>query len=43
MTETTSTRVLLLFGGRSSEHAISCTSAGNVMRALEGSPFEIVP
>lgn len=43
MTETTPTRVLLLFGGRSSEHAISCTSAGNVMRALEGSPFEIVP
>ena len=43
MTETTRTRVLLLFGGRSSEHAISCTSAGNVMRALAGSAFEIVP
>jgi D-alanine-D-alanine ligase len=36
-------RVLLLFGGRSSEHGVSCTSAGNVMRALDRDRFELVP
>ncbi len=36
-------RVLLLFGGRSSEHAISCTSAGNVLRALDRERFDVVP
>ena len=37
------TRVLLLFGGRSSEHGVSCTSAGNVLRALDRSRFDVVP
>ncbi|RZS87014.1 D-alanine--D-alanine ligase [Motilibacter rhizosphaerae] len=36
-------RVALLFGGRSSEHAVSCVSAGCVLRALEGSRWEVVP
>ncbi len=36
-------RVLLLFGGRSSEHGISCTSAGNVLKALDRSRFDVVP
>ena len=36
-------RVLLLFGGRSSEHGISCTSAGNVMKALDRARFDVVP
>ncbi len=35
--------VLLLFGGRSSEHGISCTSAGNVLRALDRERFDVVP
>jgi D-alanine-D-alanine ligase len=36
-------RVLLLFGGRSSEHSISCVSAGNVLRAIDRERFEVVP
>lgn len=35
--------VLVLFGGRSSEHAISCISAGNVLRALDRQRFDVVP
>jgi D-alanine-D-alanine ligase len=35
-------RVLLLFGGRSSEHAISCLSAANVEVALRGAGHEPV-
>ena len=37
------TRVLLLFGGRSSEHGVSCTSAGNVLRALDRERFDVIP
>jgi D-alanine-D-alanine ligase len=29
------TRVAVVFGGRSSEHAISCVSAGSVLRHLD--------
>jgi D-alanine-D-alanine ligase len=36
-------RLAVLFGGRSSEHAISCVSAGSVLAALQGGPWEIVP
>ena len=35
--------VLLLFGGRSSEHSISCTSAGNVLRAIDRSRYDVIP
>lgn len=34
-------RVLLIFGGRSSEHAISCISAAGVLRALQGRPYDV--
>ena len=34
------TNVLILFGGRSSEHAVSRMSAGNVARALDQSRYE---
>jgi D-alanine-D-alanine ligase len=37
------TTVLLLFGGRSSEHGISCTSAGNVLRALDRNAYDVIP
>ena len=37
------TRVAVVFGGRSSEHAISCITAGSVLRALAGSAYEVVP
>ena len=29
------TRVAVVFGGRSAEHAISCVSAGSVLAALD--------
>ena len=36
-------RVAVVFGGRSSEHAISCLTAGSVMAALDKDRYEIVP
>ncbi|HUH07705.1 MAG TPA: D-alanine--D-alanine ligase family protein [Egibacteraceae bacterium] len=35
MAATTKTRVLVLFGGRSSEHEVSCMSARNVLAAMD--------
>lgn len=37
------TRVAVVFGGRSSEHAISCVTAGSVLRALDPERYDIVP
>ncbi|AWB95800.1 D-alanine--D-alanine ligase [Agromyces badenianii] len=36
-------RVVLLFGGRSSEHSISCATAGGVLRAIDRSRYEVIP
>jgi D-alanine-D-alanine ligase len=36
-------RVAVVFGGRSSEHAISCVSAGSVLRVLDRDRNEVVP
>jgi D-alanine-D-alanine ligase len=36
-------RVLLLFGGRSPEHAVSCISAGSVLAALDRSRYDVLP
>jgi len=36
-------RVVLLFGGRSSEHSISCATAGGVLAAIDRSRYEVVP
>jgi D-alanine-D-alanine ligase len=36
-------RVAVLFGGRSTEHAISCVSAGSVIAALDRDRYEVVP
>ena len=33
--------MLLIFGGRSSEHAISCISAAGILRALEGRAYDV--
>ena len=35
-------RVAVVFGGRSNEHAISCVSAGSVLRNLDPQRFEVV-
>lgn len=36
-------RVALLFGGRSSEHSISCATAGGVLSAIDRERFEVIP
>ncbi|WP_222265252.1 D-alanine--D-alanine ligase family protein [Modestobacter marinus] len=44
MTGTTRrTRVAVVFGGRSAEHAISCVSAGSVLAALDPEKYDVVP
>ena len=37
------TRVALLFGGRSSEHLISCATAGSVLEHIDRDRYEVVP
>src|SRR5919112_3072237 len=36
-------RVAVLFGGRSSEHAISCVTAGSVLRAIDREAYDVIP
>src|SRR5512144_1882280 len=36
-------RVAVLFGGRSSEHAISCVTAGSVLKAIDPERYDVVP
>ncbi len=36
-------RVAVLFGGRSSEHAISCVTAGSVLAALDPAKYDVLP
>ncbi|MDQ3989871.1 MAG: D-alanine--D-alanine ligase A, partial [Actinomycetota bacterium] len=36
-------RVAVVFGGRSSEHAISCVSAGSVLAHLDRDRFDVFP
>jgi D-alanine-D-alanine ligase len=36
-------RVVLLFGGASSEHSISCATASGVLSAIDRSKYEVVP
>jgi D-alanine-D-alanine ligase len=40
---TTKTVVAVLFGGRSSEHAISCVTAKGVLSAIDANRFEVIP
>ena len=35
--------VVLLFGGRSSEHGISCVTAAGVLRAVDRARFDVIP
>ncbi|MGX6604114.1 D-alanine--D-alanine ligase family protein [Micromonosporaceae bacterium Da 78-11] len=43
MTSPRKTRVALVFGGRSTEHAISCVSAGSILGALDPDQYEVLP
>jgi D-alanine-D-alanine ligase len=36
-------RVAIVFGGRSSEHAISCVTAGSVLDAIDRTAYDVVP
>jgi D-alanine-D-alanine ligase len=36
-------RVAVVFGGRSSEHAISCVTAGSVLEAIDRTAYDVVP
>ncbi|WP_183095683.1 D-alanine--D-alanine ligase family protein [Nocardioides stalactiti] len=36
-------RVAVVFGGRSSEHAISCVTAGSVLRVLDRERYDVIP
>lgn len=35
-------RVLVLFGGQSSEHAVSCVTAAGVLNAIDAERFDVV-
>lgn len=36
-------RVAVVFGGRSSEHAVSCSSAASVLQAIDRAAYDVVP
>jgi D-alanine-D-alanine ligase len=36
-------RVAVLFGGRSSEHSVSCITAAGVLRAIDRTVYEVIP
>jgi D-alanine-D-alanine ligase len=36
-------RVAIVFGGRSSEHAVSCSTAASVLRSIDRDKYEVVP
>lgn len=36
-------RVALVFGGRSSEHAVSCSTAASVLRSIDRSKYDVLP
>jgi D-alanine-D-alanine ligase len=36
-------RVAVIFGGRSSEHAVSCVTAGSVLQALDPDRYDVTP
>src|SRR3954462_9808341 len=36
-------RIAVVFGGRSSEHAISCVTAGSVLKAIDRERYDVVP
>lgn len=42
MQQSTRTRVAIIFGGVSSEHDVSCLTAGGVVRAIDPQRFEVI-
>ncbi|MBC7517513.1 MAG: D-alanine--D-alanine ligase [Microbacteriaceae bacterium] len=43
MSPTPTTTVVVLFGGRSSEHSISCATAGGVLAAIDRTRYTVIP
>ena len=43
MTGSAKRTIALLFGGRSSEHGISCVTAAGVLRSIDRSRFDVIP
>ena len=43
MTNNSRIRVAVVFGGKSGEHSISCSTAAGVLRALDPARFEVIP
>ncbi|WP_408931535.1 D-alanine--D-alanine ligase family protein [Corynebacterium sp. YSMAA1_1_D6] len=43
MTEAKPVRVAVVYGGRSSEHSVSCISAGAIMAHLDPAKYEVLP
>ncbi|MGO4192930.1 D-alanine--D-alanine ligase family protein [Arthrobacter sp. YAF17] len=41
--QTARPRVAVLFGGRSSEHAVSCVTAAGVLSAIDQTKYEVIP
>lgn len=41
--DTRKPRIAVVFGGRSSEHAISCVTAGSVLQAINPDRYDVVP
>jgi D-alanine-D-alanine ligase len=41
--ETRRPRVAVVFGGRSSEHAISCVTAGSVLQTIDRDRYDVIP
>jgi D-alanine-D-alanine ligase len=41
--QTRKPRIAVVFGGRSSEHAVSCATAGSVLQALDDERYDVVP
>jgi D-alanine-D-alanine ligase len=42
-TDSRKPRIAIVFGGRSSEHAISCVTAGSVLDAIDRTRYDVVP
>ncbi|WP_022868231.1 D-alanine--D-alanine ligase family protein [Schaalia vaccimaxillae] len=43
MTQATRPRVLIVFGGRSGEHEVSCATAAGILRAIDRTKWDVLP
>lgn len=43
MTSTSTRRVLIIFGGRSSEHEVSCATAAGILAAIDRHSWDVIP